>query len=725
MAEAADTLFDAEQGFSGRIEVKRRIFAADDDGYAVIEALPEGSRLPITVIGPLAHLEVGDHAEVSGEWTEHRQYGRQLRARTATPLEPSDREGRIAYLSTLKHIGRARAERLVDTHGDEVLDVIAADPIAVFSALPGVSRAKAESTAESWYASRAVRDLHVQLAPHGLAHLAARLHSRYGDEAMTVLHNDPYRLTEIEGIGFARADTIAMANDVPAESDRRAQAAALFVISQAEQEGHTHLPAAELHAGVTKLLGLTPAPEVLAEARGVVVDGDRFYRRSTYRRELWCAETLRRRASGSSRFRPDDLAAGDGGEPSGLLFDRPADAAEGLTDEQWHAVRSAFGSRLSVITGGPGVGKTMCTREIVKLARELNAQLALCAPTGRAARRLEEATGHEAQTIHRMLEWRPGDEPGFHPGHELPAELVIVDEASMLNLQLLEVLLGGLAESTHIVFVGDADQLPPVGAGKPFADLIASGIVPVTRLTRIFRQAARSMITTAAHAINQGEFPALEPDEGQIHDFYFMERVAPEKAAAAVVELVAERVSKGLGLDPVRDVQVLAPMYRHALGIDLLNQRLQERINPNGKPACRDRFRIGDRLIQTRNSHELGLMNGSICFLVGDDPEEEAIEIETDDGATLVVSYEEAETLRPAYAISVHKSQGCEVPVVIFICHNMHAHMLTRPLVYTAITRARRRCVVVGTRVALAAAVRRDDSSRRFSALPERLVSPG
>lgn len=716
MSGGPESLFEAGDEFSGRVQVRRQIFAAADDGYAVIEAMPEGSNLPITVIGPVAHLGEGDQAEISGSWVEHPQYGRQLRARTATPVDPGDRRGRIAYLSTLKHIGPARAERLVDAYGDEVLELIAADPIGVFSALPGLSRAKAEATAESWYESRAVRDLHVQLAPHGLAHLAARIYSRYGDEAMTVLHNDPYRLIEIEGVGFARADKIAMANDVPPESDRRARAAASFACARAEQDGHTHLPAEALLDGVEKLVGRRPEIELLAEAPGIVVDGDRFYRRSTYEREVWCAETLRRRAAGAGRFDGN----GDGG--SGL--DLPETPRNDLTEEQWHAVRSAFASRLSVITGGPGVGKTMCTREIVEIARGLNAQLALCAPTGRAARRLEEATGHEAQTIHRMLEWRPGDEPGFRPGHEHPAEMVVVDEASMLNLQLLEMLLGGLAESTHIVFVGDADQLPPVGAGKPFADLIASGITPVTRLTQIFRQAARSMITTAAHAINRGEIPSLDPGPGQIQDFFFIDRPSPDKAAATVVELVGDRFPKAFEVDPIRDVQVLAPMYRNAVGIDALNAALQQRINPDGVPACRERFRIGDRLIQTRNSHELGLMNGSICFLLEDDPEEEAILIETDDGAELVVPYEEAENLRLAYAISVHKSQGCEVPVVVFVCHNAHIHMLTRPLVYTAITRARERCVVVGTRPALEMAVKRDDSGRRYSALAERLRAP-
>ena len=376
-----------------------------------------------------------------------------------------------------------------------------------------------------------------------------------------------------------------------------------------------------------------------------------------------------------------------------------------------------------MITGGPGVGKTVCTRAIVGEAEKANVRVALCAPTGRAARRLEEATGHAAMTIHRLLEWMPGREPAYRPGKPLPAGLVIVDEASMLNLRLAEVLLGGLAESAHIVFVGDADQLPPVGAGKPFADLIDSGIVPVTRLTQIFRQAARSMITTAAHAVNQGRPPKLEPEPGQVHDFHFLDRPKAEQALAAVVELVAERVPDGLGLDPVRDVQVLAPMYKTPVGINALNERLQARLNPNGKRALNERFRIGDRLIQTRNAHELGLMNGSIVFLREDDPDEEAIVVDTDDGGSLVIPYDDAASLRLAYAISVHKAQGCEVPVVVCVCHRSHTRMLTRPLIYTAITRAKQTCVLVGERPALAMAARRDEGGARYSSLGRRLAS--
>jgi exodeoxyribonuclease V alpha subunit len=501
------------------------------------------------------------------------------------------------------------------------------------------------------------------------------------------------------------------ASPVPPESARRAQAAAVFAIAEAEQEGNTFLPVDELGRRTAKLIGLAPDPDVLVAARGLLLDEGRAYRELTHASELAVAETLRSRAAA-----PPHL----GHEPPEAP--RPGDeVGAGLTPEQWAAVRGAFASRISVLTGGPGVGKTVCTRAIVAEAERANASIALCAPTGRAARRMEEATGREAQTIHRMLEWRPGSEPTFRPGHPLPVDLTIVDESSMLNLRTMEVLLGGLAESTHVVFVGDADQLPPIGAGKPFEDLIASGVAPVVRLEQIFRQAARSMITTAAHAVNRGQPPSPEPEADQDRDFFLVDRPNPERALDTVVEIVAERAPKSFGVDPIRDVQVLAPMYKGAVGIDALNERLQARLNPGGKPAVSERFRIGDRLIQTRNSHELGLMNGSIVFLRGDDPDEESIVVDSDEGGTLAIPYGETATLRLAYAISVHKAQGCEVPVVVAVCHRSHARMLTRPLLYTAITRARSSCILVGDPGALAMAVRRDDGGNRHSDLAERL----
>ena len=692
--------------FSGTVEIRHVIWAAEDGGFAVIEVLEPASGDEFTVTGPVGHLSLGERARVNGEWQIHNKYGPQVRANDALPMDPAGREGQLAYLTTLRYIGPARAEQLLDRHGEDVLEVIAANPYSTFSQLRGLSRGQAEAATDSWHASRAVRDLHVQLAPHGLAHLAARLHAKYGADAMRVLHEDPYALTEVEGVGFQRADVIALAADVPPESDRRAQAAAAYVLTEAERQGHTHLPLPELSRRAAALLGLDPDPGVLAAAPGLVTEEDRVYRVSTHDCELAVAATLRARA----------------GAPSHLNHDPGSEPREGLTEEQWAAVRGAFAARLSVLTGGPGVGKTVCTRAIVAEAKAAHLRIALCAPTGRAARRMEEATGAGAATIHRLLEWRPGSEPKHRPGHPLPADLVVVDEASMLNLRLAEVLLGGIAETTHLVLVGDADQLPPVGAGKPFAELIDAGIVPVTRLTQIFRQAARSMITTAAHEVNQGRPPHLEPEAGQEHDFHFLDRPDAGRALEAVVDLVAERVPGGLGLDPVRDTQVLAPMYRGAVGIDALNERLRERLNPKGRRALNERFRIGDRLIQTRNSHELGLMNGSICFLADDDPDDEVVVLETDDGQTLHVPYDETDSLRLAYAISVHKAQGCEVPVVVCVCHRSHSRMLSRPLVYTAITRAKQACVLVGERGVLAMAVRRDDGGSRFSSLGGRLA---
>jgi exodeoxyribonuclease V alpha subunit len=705
------TLFDADApSHSATVEVLGVIFCAEDDGYAVLEVQDAESGEGFALVGPVAHLGVGDRAEVSGDWQTHSRYGRQLRAQGALPLDPADREGRIAYLTSLRHIGPTRAERLVDEHGEGVLGAIAADPFAVFSSLRGVSAGQANAATESWHASRALRELHVQLAPHGLAHLAAPIHARFADRSTAILHEDPYRLTEVEGVGFARADRIALAADVPPESSRRAQAAAAYALSEAEQQGNSYLPAPELARRTAKLIGLDPDAGVLQEGRGLTVDGERVYRELTHASEVAVARTLALRAAAPAHLDHDP----------GEAPPQEAGGAE-LTEEQWAAVRGAFGARVSVLTGGPGVGKTACTRAIVAEAEAAAMRIALCAPTGRAARRLEEATGHSAQTIHRLLEWMPGREPAFKPGHPLPADLVVVDESSMLNLRLIEVLLGGLAESTHVVFVGDADQLPPIGAGKPFEDLIAAGIVPVVRLTQIFRQAARSMITTAAHEINQGRPPHLEPAGDQDHDFFFIERASPERALDAVVEVVAERAPAHFGVDPVRDVQVLAPMYRGAVGIDALNQQLQARLNPRGKPAVGERFRVGDRLIQTRNSHELGLMNGSIVFLRADDPDEEEIVVDTDEGGTLTIPYGETATLRLAYAISVHKAQGCEVPVVVGVCHRSHSRMLTRPLLYTAITRARSSCVLIGDRAALGTAIGRDDSGSRYSGLAERL----
>ena len=538
--DATATLFDADEaGYAATVEVLGVIYSAEDDGYAVLEVQDAESGEGFALVGPVAHLNAGDRAEVSGEWQTHSRYGRQLRARGALPLDPADRAGRIAYLTSLRHIGPARAERLVDEHGEEVLGTIAADPAAVFGSLRGVSGKQAAAAAESWHASRAVRDLHVQLAPHGLAHLAAPVHRRFGDRAMAILHEDPYRLTEVDGVGFARADKIALAADVPPESPRRAQAAATYALAEAEQQGHTHLPLDELALRTAKLTGLAARPRLARRGAGAAARGGPRLpgadprlggrRRRDAAGPGLAAAAARAPARRGARGRAHRRAVGRGARRL-RRADLGPDRRPGRRQDGLHPGDRRRGARPP-------------TRRSPSAPRP-------GAPRG--AWRKRPAT--EAQTIHRMLEWMPGRDPAFRPGHPLPVDLVIVDESSMLNLRLAEVLLDGLAESTHVVFVGDADQLPPIGAGKPFEDLIASGIAPVVRLNQIFRQAARSMITTAAHEINGGRPPHLEPEEGQDHDFFFIDRPNPERALATVVEVVAERVPERFehGPDPRR-----------------------------------------------------------------------------------------------------------------------------------------------------------------------------
>ena len=492
--EHAATLFDADEAaYSGTVEILGSIFRAEEDGYAVLEVQDADSGEGFALVGPVAHLRPGDRAQVSGEWQTHSRYGRQLRARGAMPVDPADREGQIAYLTSLRHIGPARAESLADQYGEKVLEAIAADPQGVFVSLRGISHKQAAAAAASWHAGRAVRDLHVQLAPHGLAHLAAPIHSRYGDDAMFVLHEDPYRLTEVEGVGFARADRIALAADVPPESDRRAQAAAVFSLGEAEQQGHTYLPIAELTRRAAKLLGLDPDPEVLVAAPGLLVEEGRAYRESTHAsRSRWRA-TLTRRASApphlehqvgrASRRRADRGAVGGGGRCLCLADLDPHRRPRGRQDRLHPSDRRRGG-------GGACLGRALRT----------NRSGSPAAGGGHRTRGKDDPSHARVVT---------GARARLRPGHPLPADLVIVDESSMLNLRLIEVLLDGLAESTHVVFVGDADQLPPIGAGKPFEDLINSGAAPVVRLSQIFRQAARSMITTAAHEINRGRLPHL------------------------------------------------------------------------------------------------------------------------------------------------------------------------------------------------------------------------
>ena len=692
--------------FDAEVQVQHTLFKTPDESFAVVLVqAPDGDT--IAAAGPLAHLTRGTRARIAGHWAEHPKYGHQVQAQLGYELDPDDASGTRKYLLTIRHIGKSRARALIDRYGDAVFEQIDRDPEAAFRALDGLGAKAAARAAESWRERRVLRDLYILLAPHGAGWLAAQLRATHGNEAAPLVRRQPYLLTEEHGVGFATADAIARANGVAADSPARARAATVHLLREAERQGHTYLALDALRARARELAGELPDEllDALAADGVVAREGDTIALATTYETERATAVKLTRLARA---------------EPT---LKRPARSAAGqdLSDEQEAAVEAAFTRRLSVVTGGPGTGKTTLVEAIVKRAKSAKGEVALCAPTGRAARRLEEATGHPATTIHRLVEWQPGEGPLRGPGYPVECDLLVVDESSMLSLDVAALLLDALHDDTHVVLIGDADQLPPVGAGKPFADLIESGQAPVARLTHVFRQAARSLIVQAAHAINRGEPPRTQATDAEVRDFFFIEKAGDSDAADEIVALATERLPRHYDADPIRDVQVLAPIYRGAVGVDALNERLRARLNPEGARCLDGPLRAGDKLIQTRNDYSTGLMNGQIVIALGEDEDGEELLVETDAGERVAVPAERTHSLRPAYAISVHKSQGCEMPVVIVPVHTSHTVLLSRNLLYTAVTRARRACVLVGQRQAVTRALRRADAFRRNSRLADLL----
>jgi exodeoxyribonuclease V alpha subunit len=691
--------------FESEVVIRRRRFASEDTGFGVLDADWDDDE--IVLVGTIAHLEPRERARVRGVWKEDHRYGLQVHVSLAEPVAPSG-AALAAYLRRVKHVGTARAARLIARHGDDVLDLIDRDPFAAFRTL-GLNPRRCNEAVKSWHALRSTRALHLLLAPHGLAWLVPRLVKEYGDRAAQVVQQRPYDLTSVFGVGFAVADTIARAVGVPPDSRARTRAGVIHVLSEAEKDGSTCLPASALAAAASELLGGPLDAATLAEmaaAELIVIEDETWvYRPATAALEAALAERVRSLAAA----KPVLSAASPGTD--GLV---PA-------AEQAAAVEAAFASRMSIVTGGPGTGKTSTIRMICAAAERQEASVGLVAPTGRAARRMAEATGRDASTIHSALGWVPDLGPTVD---ELEVDLLIVDETSMANLELLVTLLNAVGPRTHVVLVGDADQLAPVGAGKPFAELVAARPFPVAELTHIFRQAAGSMIVRGAHAVRHGEPPSFEAADGMTRDLFLIERPDPAVALAEVVSLVSERLPAHYGVDPVADIQVFAPVYKGALGIDALNARLREALNPHGKPVLGGRLRIGDKLMLSgRNLHDLGLMNGTILRLLDYREEAEVLMVEAE-GAVFALPEDEAPRLQLAYACSIHKGQGIELPVAIVIAHPAAgAFFLRREMLYTAMTRARTATLVVGRRSVVARAAATPDTSRRHSRLGARLTA--
>jgi exodeoxyribonuclease V alpha subunit len=724
--------------FAAEVLVRGRRFANEESGFAVLDGEADGQH--VVLVGPLSHLEERDRATVTGAWILDARYGPQVRVREAHPLAPTDEAALVAYLRRVRHVGPRRAAVLFAAHGEQVLGAIDADPRAAF-AHAGLSAARAGEAARSWDALRATRGLHLLLAPHGLAHLAARIHRHYGDRAYRIVAERPYELTAVFGVGFATADAIAKGVGVLRDSPARARAALLHVLAEAERDGSTCMPESTLRAAAGELLG-TGSPEAemlraMADAGDLELDEDAgdagppavwVYRAATAALERELAERVHALLADapSEKLHAPDLP------PADVL----PDGGE-LAPEQWSGVQGAFAHRFSLVTGGPGTGKTASIRMIGAVAAQQRASLLLVAPTGRAALRMREATGLEASTVHAALGWIPGEGPSLDEDDPLRCDLLVVDETSMANLELLVTLLRAVGPGTHVVLVGDADQLAPVGAGKPFAELVASELVPTARLAHIFRQAAGSMIVQGAHAIRNGRAPSFTPSEGMRQDLFLIERGDPVAAREEIAGLVSRRLPEHYGVDPVNDVQVFAPVYRGELGIDALNDALRAALNPRGKPIGNGRLRIGDKLMLVgRNLHELGIMNGTLLRMLealdADDADDDegsgsgGVLVATDAGAVIEIPPGEVGNLRLAYACSVHRGQGIELPVAIVVAHPAAGgRFLRREMLYTAVTRARMATVVVGTGAMVARAAATADVGRRHSRLAVRLARAG
>jgi exodeoxyribonuclease V alpha subunit len=710
-----------DESFEADVTVRYVRYANESTGWAVLDAATTDGT-PVALVGPLVHLEERERASVVGTWVNDSRYGPQVRVSQARPLPPEDPQALIGYLRRVKHVGAKRAADLVARFGPaEVLDAVDRDPLTAFAEV-GLRRRRAEEAAESWQTIRVTRRLHMLLAPHGLAYLAGRIHEHYGAGAHELVARNPYELTSVFGVGFLIADRIARASEAAATEGQRERAAIMHVLAESERNGSSCMPLESLLAQARELLGSELDAELidaLVVSRHVVREGEWIYRTATAELEAELS------------VRVDELIHADPGDR--LRESRSADAVDGeLTAEQLAALHAAFRHRLSVITGGPGTGKTASIKTIAAQAAQQGARVMLVAPTGRAAVRMSEASGLRARTVHSALGWIPGEGPTHDEQDPLACDLLIVDETSMANLELLVTLLRAVGGHSHVVLVGDADQLAPVGAGKPFAELVASELVPTTRLTHIFRQAAHSMIVQGAHAIRRGEVPEFAPGEGMRRDLFLIERPSARAALEEIVSLVSQRLPAHYGVDPVSDIQVFAPVYRGELGIDALNLALRGALNPDGPPVRGGRLRIGDKLMMTgRNLHDLGLMNGTLLRLLDE---------VTDDGSGLDqaalllgseetvfrLPLEEADRLRPAYACSVHRGQGIELPIAVIVAHPAAgAFFLRREMLYTAVTRARIATVIVGTREVVARAARTPDTGRRHGRVSERLQALG
>jgi exodeoxyribonuclease V alpha subunit len=731
--------------------LERITYANEETGYTVARVdTGRGANDLLTVVGALLGAQPGESLRLHGRWGNHSQYGKQFTVENYTTVLPATVQGIRRYLGSglIKGIGPRLADRIVEHFGTETLDVIEQQPERLVE-VPKLGPKRTKMIAAAWEEQKAIKEVMIFLQSVGVStSLAVRIYKKYADTSITVVKEEPYRLAaDVWGIGFLTADRIAQAVGIPHDSPQRVKAGLQYALSQSSDQGNCFLPEERLISDAVKLLAVETGlvieclAELVAE-EGVVREqlpaehgggaGDdsageqltAVYLVPFHRAELSLSAQLLRLL----RTPEDRLGSFADVDWTRALAWLKRQTGADLALEQEQSVRLALTQRVAVLTGGPGCGKSFTVRSIVTLARARKAKIVLAAPTGRAAKRLAELTGCEASTVHRLLELKPGGDAAYDRDRPLDADLVVVDEASMLDLLLANKLAKAVAPGAHLLLVGDVDQLPSVGAGEVLRDLLAPGSpIPAVRLTRIFRQAAQSGVVSNAHRINEGVPPITEG----LADFFLFPEEDAELAAGLTVDVVARRIPARFGLDPRRDVQVLAPMHRGPAGAGNLNSLLQAAVTPS-RPDTPERrfggrtFRVGDKVTQIRNNYDKGangVFNGTVGVVTALNLEEQRLTVLTDEDEEVPYDFDELDELAHAYAVTIHRSQGSEYPCVVIPVTTSAWMMLQRNLLYTAVTRAKKIVVLVGSRRALAQAVRAVSAGRRHTALDHRLRS--
>ncbi|PNG97519.1 SF1B family DNA helicase RecD2 [Streptomyces malaysiensis] len=722
--------------------LERITYANEENGYTVARVdTGRGSGDLLTVVGSLLGAQPGESLRMEGRWGSHPQYGKQFTVENYQTVLPATVQGIRRYLGSglIKGIGPRIADRITEHFGIDTLDVIEERPERLIE-VPGLGPKRTKMIAAAWEEQKAIKEVMVFLQGVGVStSIAVRIYKKYGDASISIVKNQPYRLAaDVWGIGFLTADKIAQSVGIPHDSPDRVKAGLQYALSQSADQGHCYLPEEQLIADAVKLLQVDTGlvidclGELAAEEEGVVrepVPGPEggepvsaVYLVPFHRAEI----SLAGQALRLLRTEEDRMPAFQGVDWDKALGWLASRTGADLAPEQSQAVRLALTEKVAVLTGGPGCGKSFTVRSVVELARAKQAKVVLAAPTGRAAKRLSELTGAEASTVHRLLELKPGGDAAYDRDRPLDADLVVVDEASMLDLLLANKLAKAVPPGAHLLFVGDVDQLPSVGAGEVLRDLLAPGSpVPAVRLTRIFRQAQQSGVVTNAHRINEGVPPVTQG----LSDFFLFVEDDTEEAGRLTVDVAARRIPAKFGLDPRRDVQVLAPMHRGPAGAGTLNGLLQQAITP-ARPDVPERrfggrvFRVGDKVTQIRNNYEKGangVFNGTVGVVTSLDTDEQRLTVRTDEDEEVPYDFDELDELAHAYAVTIHRSQGSEYPAVVIPVTTGAWMMLQRNLLYTAVTRAKRLVVLVGSRRALGQAVRTVSAGRRCTALDHRL----